>query len=325
VHVVVTGGTGFVGLRLVHRLLERGFLTTSRGREESIDELVILDAAVPELAAPLPEGARIVTGDIADPVFAAAHLRPGSSVFHLASVLSGGGELDFDLAVRVNLDGSRAVLEGCRHAGGCRLVFASTYATYGGEALPETVSDLTKLLPETTYGSTKAMVELLVNDYSRKGFLDGRSARLPTVIVRPGRPNSAASSWVSGVFREPLAGEECVLPVGLDMRTPVGGVRTVVDGLIRLHEVEPSALGSDRGVLFPSVSCTAGEMVESVRRVGASAGRRLGPIVIRPDPAIERICGSWAARADATRAARLGIPRDEELDAIVQAYVEDYL
>jgi nucleoside-diphosphate-sugar epimerase len=286
---------------------------------------VILDAAVPEAASSLPAGAPVVVGDIADPAFAAAHIGPGASVFHLASVLSGGGELDFDLAVRVNLDGSRAMLEACRAVGGCRLVFASTYATYGGEELPEIVSDLTKLVPETTYGATKAAVELLVNDYSRRGFLDGRSARLPTVIVRPGRPNSAASSWVSGVFREPLAGEECVLPVGLDMRTPVGGVRTVVDGLISLHEVDAAALGADRGVLFPSVSCTAGEMVESVRRVGAAAGRELGPIVVRPDPAIERICGSWAGRADSSRAARLGIPRDEELDAIVQAYVEDYV
>ena len=128
------------------------------------------------------------------------------------------------------------------------------------------------------------MLELLVNDYARKGFVDGRSARLPTVIVRPGAPNAAASSWVSGVFREPLAGEECVLPVGLDMRTPVGGVRTVVEGLIRLHDVEAARLEADRGVLFPSVSCTAGDMVECVRRVAARAAARSGRSPCSPIP-----------------------------------------
>ncbi len=321
--VVVTGGSGFVGRRLAGRLLELGALAGSNGGEEPIDELVLLDAAVPEGDPAGLDGVRLVAGDVADPAFVASHVEPGSSVFHLASVLSGGGELDFDLAMRVNLDGGRGALEACRAAGGCRLVFASTYATYGGEELPEVVSDDTRLVPETTYGTTKAMLELLVSDYARKGYVDGRSARLPTVIVRPGAPNSAASSWVSGIFREPLGGVECVLPVGLDMRTPVGGVRTVVEGLIRLHDVEAARLGSDRAVLFPSVSCTAGEMAECVRRVGA--GRELGPITVRPDPYIERICGSWAKHADAARGAALGIPRDESLDSIVQAYVEDYL
>jgi nucleoside-diphosphate-sugar epimerase len=321
--VVVTGGAGFVGLRLARRLLELGALAGPDGREEPIEALRLLDVAVPETAPQGLEHASFVAGDVADPAFVASHVQPGSSVFHLASVLSGGGELDFDLALRVNLDGGRGVLEACRAAGGCRLVFSSTYAAYGGEGLPDVVSDGTRLVPETTYGTTKAMLELLVSDYTRKGFVDGRSARLPTVVVRPGAPNSAASSWVSGVFREPLAGEECVLPVGLGMRTPVGGVRTVVEGLIRLHEVEQDRLGPDRAVLFPSVSCTAGEMVECVRRVGA--GRELGPITVRPDPRIERICGSWPKHANAARAAELGIPRDESLDAIVRAYVEDYL
>jgi nucleoside-diphosphate-sugar epimerase len=320
--VVVTGGSGFVGCRLARRLLELGTLGVAGG-QEPIDELVLLDVAFPDEAPVGLGGVRLAAGDVADPAFVSAHVEPGSSVFHLASVLSGGGEADFDLAVRVNLDGGRAVLEACRAAGGCRLVFASTYATYGGEALPDVVSDHTRLVPETTYGTTKAMLELLVSDYARKGYVDGRSARLPTVIVRPGLPNSAASSWVSGIFREPLAGQECVLPVGLGMRTPVGGVRTVVEGLIRLHDVEAARLGADRGVLFPSVSCTAGEMADCVRRVGA--GRALGPITVRPDPHIERICGSWAKHADAARAAALGIPCDESLDAIVEAYVADYL
>jgi nucleoside-diphosphate-sugar epimerase len=322
---VITGGTGFIGLRLAQRLLERGALVAPSGREEPIDQLVLFDAVAPRsLPAGLDGRVEVVAGDIADPGEVAALVdRDDCSVFHLASVLSGGAEQDFDLALRVNLHGGLNALEACRaRTGQPRLVLASTYAAFGGDELPETVSDLTKLTPETTYGTTKAILELLVNDYTRKGFLDGRSARLPTVIVRPGQPNLAASSWVSAVFREPLAGQECVLPVGLDMRTPVGGVRTVVEGLVRLHDADPTALGHDRGVTFPSISVTAGEMVECVRRAGE--GRALGHIEVRPDPIIEAICGSWAKRADFGRALRLGLPVDESLDAIVRAYVEDY-
>jgi nucleoside-diphosphate-sugar epimerase len=283
--------------------------------------------------------------------------RDDCSVFHLASIVSAGAEQDFDLALRVNLTGGLNVLEACRsHATGSkapavtgkrpsgrshaspavtgrrpsgrghhlpRFVLASTYAGFGGEWLPETVSDLTKLTPETTYGTTKVMLELLVNDYTRKGFLDGRSARLPTVIVRPGTPNLAASSWVSAVFREPLAGKECVLPVGLGLRHPVAGVRTVAEGLVRLHDADPGTLGHDRAVTFPSISVTAGDMVDCVQRVGAE--RALGPVVVRPDPLIETICGSWAKRATFDRALALGLPVDESLDAIVKAYVEDEL
>lgn len=321
--VVVTGGTGFVGLRLAQRLLERGTLTGARG-EEPVDGVVLLDAAVPASLPPALAGrVEVVAGNIAEPALLGELVEPGCSVFHLASIVSAGAERDFDLALRVNLDGGRAVLEACRAAGGCRLVVASTYATYGGERLPDVVSDLTKLTPQTTYGTTKAILELLANDYARKGFVDARSARLPTVIVRPGAPNAAASSWVSAVFREPLAGTPYVLPVGLDMRTPVGGVRTVVEGIVRLHEVDGGALGADRGVCFPSVSATAGDMVDCVRRVGA--GRKLGAIEVEPDPVIEAICGSWAKWADAERALALGIPVDESLDAIAHAYVEDYL
>src|SRR5581483_5668067 len=145
---------------------------------------------------------------------------------------------DFDLAMRVNLDGGRNVLDACRARGSRpRLVFTSTYAAFGGSELSETVGDTTKLTPETTYGTTKAILELLVNDYTRRGFLDGRAARLPTVIVRPGAPNSAASSFASSVFREPLAGKPCVLPVGLETRMPVIGHRTVAASLIALHEL----------------------------------------------------------------------------------------
>lgn len=324
--VVVTGGTGFLGLQLARALLARGVLTGPSGREEEIDRLVLFDAtAPPQRPAGLDERVEIVSGDIADrrQVLALVE-RDDTSVFHLASVVSAQGELDFDLALRVNLDGGRHVLEACRaRAGRPRLVFASSIAAFGGSAMPEVVGDTTKLTPETTYGTTKAICELLVNDYTRKGFLDGRSARLPTVVIRPGKPNPAASAWVSGIFREPLNGLPCVVPVGLDTRVPIGGYRTVVEGFIRLHEAAGEALGDDRALNFPSIDATAREMIASLKRVAGD--RPLGSIEARPDPSTEAIYRTWARRASFERAARLGLPRDSSLDSIVRAYIEDFL
>jgi nucleoside-diphosphate-sugar epimerase len=324
VRVVVTGGTGFLGLGLARRLLERATLTGPGGGQEPIERLVLLDHVLPS-ARPdgLDERGELVEGDVAEPGVAARLVGGGDvSVFHLASVVSGQGEIDFDLALRVNLDGGRAVLEACRAAGpGVRLVFASTAAVFGGAAMPAEVADTTKQTPETTYGATKAVCELLVNDYTRKGFLDGRTARLPTVIVRPGAPNAAASSFASAVFREPLAGRDYALPVGLDVRMPVIGARTAVDCLVALHELPPDALGHDRAVNLPSLSVTVGEMVESVRRVGD--GRPLGRIDVVPDPAVEAICRTWPGSTRFERALALRLPADESLDAIARAYLED--
>src|SRR5881397_197588 len=201
--IVVTGGLGFVGLTLARRLLARDHA-----------DIVLFDTPGPaEPPAEIRDRAEIVRGDIRDGELVRTLLEGAAGVFHLASVVSAQGEQDFDLAVTVNLDGGRNVLEACRALGTRpRVVFASTLATFGGSAMPETVGDTTKLTPQTTYGTTKAICELLVNDYTRKGFVDGRTARLPTVIVRPGAPNPAASAFASAVFREPLAGRDYVLP-----------------------------------------------------------------------------------------------------------------
>lgn len=303
VKVVITGGHGFLGRALARRLEERGALA---GRE--IEEIVPFD---------LPDG------DVRDSALVRAVLdRPDLSVFHLASIVSGEGEVDFDGALAVNLDGTRNVLEACRALGSRpRLVFTSTLAVFGGQAMPGTVSDLTRPIPQTTYGATKAACELLVNDYSRKGFLDGRTGRLPTVIVRPGAPNLAASSFASAVFREPLAGIDYALPVGLDVRLPVIGARTAVECLIALAELEEGALGDDRTLNLPSISVAVAEMVESLRRVAGE--RPLGEITVEPDSAIEAIVRTWPAFASAERAESLGLPRDESLDGIVRDYLED--
>jgi nucleoside-diphosphate-sugar epimerase len=328
--VVITGGTGFIGQRLAQALLQRGSLTAPGGAPEPIDELLLFDVAVPaERPAWADERVILRAGDISDTAEVAALIdRDDISVFHLASVVSGGGEKDFDLAIRVNLTGGLNVFEACRArakagAGLPRLVFASSIAVFGGSAMAPVVGDHAKQTPQTTYGATKAICELLVNDYTRKGFFDGRSARLPTVIVRPGKPNAAASSFVSGLFREPLSGEVCRIPVSEDTVMPLLGYRSIVGGFIALHEADGAALGDDRAVSLPSFTVTVREMIDALRRVAGD--RRLGEIVFQPDPFIQRICDGWPRDASYERATGLGLPRDASLDAIVENYIEDFL
>lgn len=323
--VVITGGTGFLGRMLARRLLARGSLTGPGGAPEDIDEITLFDAAEPPQPLTGLDGrARVVVGDIADRdlIFSLID-RDDTAVFHLASVVSGGGEKDFDLAMRVNLMGGLNVLEACRARGSRpRLVFASSLAVFGGSAMPPVVGDATKQVPQTTYGATKAIGEMLVNDYTRKGYLDGRSARLPTIIIRPGKPNLAASSFASGVFREPLNGEACALPVDLQTTMPVLGYRSVVEGFIGLHEADGADLGTDRAVNLPSLSVTVEEMIAALRRVAGD--RPLGPITVEPDPVIQAIVATWPTATEWDRAAALGLPVEADLDEIVRAYIEDF-
>ena len=324
--VVITGGAGFIGLRLGAALLQRGSLTAPNGTQEAIDSLLLFDVNAPAVR---PDWAddRVVfqTGDISDAATVSALIdRDDISVFHLASVVSGGGERDFDLAMRVNLHGGLNVFEACRaRAGLPRVVFASSIAVFGGASMPGVVGDTVKQTPQTTYGITKSICELLVNDYSRKGFFDGRSARLPTVIVRPGKPNQAASSFVSGLFREPLNGEVCRIPVAPETPMPLLGYRSIVGGFIALHEAEGAALGDDRAVSLPSFTVTVAEMIEALKRVAGE--RPLGELVFERDPFIEEICAGWPKDAAHDRATALGLPKDASLDAIVEDYIEDYL
>ena len=326
--VVITGGTGFIGLNLARRLVLRGALTGPSGAAEEIDSIVLFDAVTPTSRPPgLDTRVDIVAGDVADRDAVSALIdRDDISVFHLASVVSGEGERDFDLALRVNVDGTRTVLQACRaRAGAPRVVFTSSVAAFGGATMPATVTDTTKQTPRTTYGMTKSIGELMINDYTRKGFLDGRAARPPAVIIRPGRPNAAASSFASGIFREPLNGEECVLPVAPETLVHVLGQRNCVEGLIVLHEADGAALGDDRAVNLPSATYAVSEMIEALKRVAAANGRALGPITVRPDAAVERIIAGWPTWTEADRALALGCPADESLDRVIQDYIDDFL
>jgi len=312
VRVVITGGCGFIGSKLAKRLEQRGSF-----RGKPIEELVIADSR--------PSGERSLALDVADRDAVEALLADGAdAVFHLASMVSAESELDFEGALRVNLDGTRNVLEACRGLGTPPVVvFTSTAAVFGGVGLPEQVSDATKPVPQTTYGATKAVCELLVNDYTRKGFVDGRTARLPTVVVRPGAPNAAASSFASSIVREPLCGRDYDLPVGLETRLPVIGARTAVECLVLLAECEGAAVGLDRAVNLPSLSVTAAELLASVERIGAD--RRLGRVRLAPDSRIEAIVTTWAVATSFERATALGLPGDESIDSIVREFAEDYL
>jgi nucleoside-diphosphate-sugar epimerase len=312
--VVITGGCGFLGQRVALQLLAR----------RDVDELVLFDNAPPAL--PLREHKRlsVVTGDIADPQAVRRVISAGTaSVFHLAAVVSGQAEADTDLGYRVNLDGTRAVLDACRALGTCpRVVFASSLAVYGG-VLPPAVGEETPPTPQTSYGTQKAIGELLVNDYSRKGFVDGHAVRLPTVVVRPGRPNRAASTFASSMIREPLAGREAVCPVSPETVMALASPRRIVAGLLHAHDLPAGAFGASRSLQLPGFSVAVGEMAAAVRRTGGEAA--YARIRWQPDPQIQRIILGWPQKLLASRAEALGFSADTGIDEAIQAFIEDDL
>jgi len=323
--VIITGGGGFLGSQLCQKLLERGSLTGPSGASETIGEIALLDAVFHRPAT--DPRVRQITGDISnrDTVFSAIGSDAATAIFHLASMVSGECEERFDDALRVNLDGGRNVFEAARKIPGRpRVVFASSIACFGGEAMQDPNTDRTKLTPQTTYGMTKAICELMVNDHSRKGHFDGRSARLPTVIIRPGKPNAAASSWASGMFREPLAGEPYLLPVRRDQCHPMTGYRTVIESLIALHEVPAEKLRDDRAIGLPAHRVTP-QLAESVvQEIARERGLSLGPITDAFDARIQGIVNNWPVAVDGARAIALGLPQPPPLKEIVGQYLGDF-
>lgn len=321
--VVITGGAGMLGKKLAKKLLERGTLAGPDGTQTKIERLILLDVVE---APDLPQDPRVsfVAGEVSDASLMRKVIAGDTgSVFHFAAVVSAGAEADFDLGYRVNLDGTRAVLEACRALPRPpRVVFTSSIAVYGGD-LPEVITDEQKLTPQTSYGAQKAMGELLVADYTRKGFIDGRSLRLPTIVVRPGKPNKAASTFASSIIREPLQGQEAICPVGPDNWMPLLSPRKTVEAFIRAHDLPSEAWGWNRSLMLPSLDATVGEMAEAVKRVaGADAYKR---IVWRPDSLIQKIVNGWPRRLDSRRARAMGFEADPSLDAIIQAFIEDDL
>jgi len=318
-HILVTGAAGMIGRKLTTRLVTDGQLNG-----QSIDRLTLIDVVPPQKPRGFAGVIEISTSDLSDPGAAVKAVagEPGM-IFHLAGVVSGEAEIDLEKGYRVNLDGTRALLEAIRAANyQPKVVFTSSIAVYGAP-FPQSIPDDFHLAPLTSYGTQKAICELLLADYSRRRFLDGVGIRLPTICVRPGKPNKAASGFFSGIIREPLAGQEALLPVADTVRHTHASPRAAVGFLVHAAGLTREQLGPRINLAMPGVSCTVGEQIDALRRV---AGDKVVARIRRePDQLVERIVASWAERLDAKRARDLGFKAEATFDAIIRAHIEDEL
>lgn len=324
-NLLITGAAGFLGARLARTLLARGTLG-----DRTIQRLVLTDLFDPpaDLLADTRVDAR--TGPLLAQT-AALRDEHFDGVFHLASAVSGECELDFDLGMASNLDSTRALLDALRHRvvqhgdAPTRLVFASSVAVFGPDEdhpLPALVTDDTLPTPQTSYGIQKHICEHLIADYTRKGFVDGRAARLMTVTVRPGRPNGAASSFFSGIVREPLAGLEAVCPVDPDVSHPLTSPRATVEGLVRVFECSRAEFGGRTALNLPALNLTVAQMLDALEAVAGPTVR--ARVRFERDERIAGIVARWPAGATAERAARLGLHPETSFDDIIRQYIADH-
>ena len=319
-HILVLGAAGMVGRKLVQRLVKDGQLGGS-----TITRLTLFDT----VAAENPDATcevKIIAGDLTaagEPERLVAE-RP-EVIFHLAAIVSGEAEADFEKGYRVNLDATRALFEAVRHIGGGyrpRVVFTSSIAVFGAP-FPSAIDDTFHATPLTSYGTQKAIGELLLADYSRRGFFDGIGIRLPTICVRPGLPNKAASGFFSGIMREPLNGKEAVLPVDESVRHWHASPRAAVNFLIHAATMDTARLGNRRSLTMPGLAATVGEQIAALRRV---AGDTVANRIRRePDPTIQKIVSGWPETFSAKRAEELGFKAEATFDEIIQVYIDDEL
>ena len=329
-NIVITGGAGFLGVRLARQLLERGQLSLAGSAPQTIRGITLVDRVPPPAALAADSRIRVVIGDLnqllEENKAAAPVVRAQDAIiFHLAAAVSGECEADFDLGMRSNLDATRALLQACRALKTApTVVFASSLAVFGNspeQPLPPVIDDRTLPTPQNSYGIQKFIGEQLVADYARKGFIRGRNVRLMTVSVRPGKPNAAASSFLSGMIREPLEGLKGSCPVPPDTAVALSSPGRTVDGLLRAAEASDAEWGARTAINLPALKTTAGEMAAALERVASKAATAL--IDWTPDPQIQKIVTSWPAHIDAARARGLGLLPDDSFESIVRDYVRE--
>ncbi|HVW54156.1 MAG TPA: D-erythronate dehydrogenase [Rhizobiaceae bacterium] len=318
-HVMIIGAAGMIGRKLSERLVRDGSLSG-----KPVERMTLVDVVAPAKPAGFGGQADLRTADLSAEGEAArlVDLRP-DIIFHLAAIVSGEAEADFEKGYRINLDGTRFLFEAIRLAGEGyypRIVFTSSIAVFGAP-FPEKIGDEFFSTPLTSYGTQKAICELLLSDYSRRGFFDGIGIRLPTICIRPGKPNKAASGFFSGILREPLAGKEAILPVSEDVRHWFASPRAAVGFLIHAAEMDLALLGDRRNLSMPGLTATVGEEIEALRRAAGDAAVKL--IRREPDPTVVRIVAGWPRNFDTKRAEKLGFRADASFDALIRAYVED--
>jgi nucleoside-diphosphate-sugar epimerase len=323
VRIVVTGGAGFVGARLARELLKAGTLSAAGAPPQPLSTVTLIDRVpVPDdLAA--DDRVAAIRSEITE--VTAEMLAGADVIFHLAAAVSGESEADFDLGLSANLRGTEVVLAACRTLGTAPVVvFTSSYAVFGGSAehpMPPVIVDQTPPNPQTSYGTQKAMLELLLADYTRKGFLHGRAMRLATVSVRAGRPNTAASSFLSGIIREPLAGVRSVVPVPPETEAALASPAKAVAALIRAATATDEEWGDNTAVTRPCLTTTAAEMAAALERI---AGPEVSALIDWvEDPVVAKIVLGWPARVQADRAARLGLTPDPDVDSIINRYIAE--
>ena len=321
--ILVIGAAGMVGRKLAQRLAQ----DTALGEQE-ITAMTLADVVPAEAPIGFRGEVTIETVDLSEPAAAGSLIasRP-DVIFHLAAIVSGEAELDFEKGYRINLDGTRHLFEAIRLAHVAdgyrpRVVFTSSIAVLGAP-LPFPIPDDFHTTPLTSYGTQKAICELLLSDYSRKGFFDGIGIRLPTICIRPGKPNKAASGFFSNILREPLVGQEAVLPVSEEVRHWHASPRSAVGFLIHGATIDLEQVGPRRNLSMPGLSATVGEQIEALRRVAGEKAVKL--IRHEPDEMIMRICAGWAPGFEATRARALGFTAENSFDEIIRIHIEDEL
>ena len=319
-NILITGGTGFIGKQIARKILELGTITLDGQAAQSVEKIILFDAFAGE---DIPEDPKIqvVIGDITDKKQVLEITKNVDVIWHLAAVVSSAAEADFDLGMEVNLYGLLTLLESVRQHGiKPRFIFASGCAVFGG-ALPEVVTDDTVVTPKSSYGMQKAVGELLVSDYSRKGFIDGRVLRLPTIVVRPGKPNKAASTFFSSIIREPLKGEPAVCPVQADTPVFITSPRRCVDSMIHAAVISPDQLSDQRIIPLPGLTVTVQQMLKALEKIAGKSAVNL--VQWQEDKTIQRIVKSWPVRVKAEYAESLGFKADKNFESVIEAHIED--